>query len=84
MTSAEERAIAVELAAELTKALGPVLPPEALSAKDGDVVREVFSRVFDAHGIVIEAVGARILSRLPKLLARAEFNRQRAMGKTTP
>ena len=69
MTSPQERAIASELAQELCAALGPALPPEALTA-NCETVCEVFGRVFDRHEIVIESVGARILSRVPKLLAK--------------
>jgi hypothetical protein len=66
---AREHAIAAEIADELHNALGPVMMPEALTAKNGDIVRETFGRVFDRHHVVSEAVAARILKHVPKVLA---------------
>jgi hypothetical protein len=62
-----EQAIAAEIANELHRALGPIMP-EAL-AKNSDVVCAVFGRVFDRHHVVSEASGARILEYVPKILA---------------
>jgi hypothetical protein len=74
-----ERRIAEEIASELHRVLGPIMP-ESL-AEHRDVVCEVFDRLFDRHGIVAEAAGARILAHVPKVLARlnqsfAELNRR--------
>jgi hypothetical protein len=74
MTSSQERAIA----AELVRELGPI-PLEALAAANGEKVCEDFERVFDRHGIVIESDGARLMSRVWRLLAKAELNRQLAI-----
>jgi hypothetical protein len=89
-----ENAIAAEIAAELHDALGPVLlhqiggrvvTPEAVPEEIRDKVGEVFGRVFDRHGIVTESAAACVLACVPRVLAKAELNRQQAMrrqGKT--
>jgi hypothetical protein len=79
-----ERAIAAEIADELHRVLGPILPQD-LAGKNGDIVRGVFGDAFDRHGIINETVAARILARVPKVLARmnlqfAELNRQLAVA----
>jgi hypothetical protein len=76
---ARERGIAEYIARELHCLLGPHAP-ESL-AENSDIVCETFSRIFDQHGIVNEAAGARILAYVPVELARlnfkfAEFDRQ--------
>jgi hypothetical protein len=68
MTKARDRRIAEEIAHELQRVLGPILPEEL--AENRDAVCGVFDRVFDRHRIVNEDVGARILARVPKELAR--------------
>ena len=62
-----ERRIAREIADELYRAIGPTMP-ETLG-DHGDLVREIFGKVFDRHGIANEATAARILAKVPKLLA---------------
>ena len=66
-----EKAIANEIANELHRALGPIMP-EAL-AKNSDVVCKVFGEAFDRNRIVDESAGARILSYVPKILAGMNF-----------
>jgi hypothetical protein len=77
--TARERRIAEEIAIELQRMLGPILPQDL--GENGDTVRGVFGDAFDRHGIINETVAARILARVPKVLARlnlqfAELNRQ--------
>jgi hypothetical protein len=67
---ARDRRIAEEIVSELCEALGPALPPEALT-ENRDLVGEVFGRVFDRHGVVTESAGASILACVPRLLAKA-------------
>jgi hypothetical protein len=79
MTRARERRIAEEIARELHRAIGNLMP-ESLPAH-GDVVRSTFGDAFDRHHIVDETVAARILARVPRTLARlnlkfAELNAQ--------
>jgi hypothetical protein len=74
-----EHAIASEIAHELHRVMGPILP-EMLAEKN-DVVCGIFAEAFDRHGVAAEAAGARILAAVPAELARlnfkyAEFNRQ--------
>jgi hypothetical protein len=74
-----ERRIAEEIASELQRVLGPILPQDL--GENGDTVRGVFGDAFDRHGIINETVAARILARVPKELAAmnlkfAELNRQ--------
>jgi hypothetical protein len=76
-----ERAIAAEVANELFRALGPAMMPESLGEKNREVVERVFDSMFDKHGIVTEASGARILGFVPSMLAKlklkyAELDRQ--------
>ena len=78
MTSSEERAIAAELADELVKELGPMMP-ESLAAISGEKVCEVFELVFNRRKIVIASDGERVMARTWRLLAKAERNRQLAM-----
>jgi hypothetical protein len=62
--------------------------PEDLAAHS-DVLCGVFGDAFDRHGIINETVAARILARVPKVLARlnlqfAELNlRARCGGAST-
>jgi hypothetical protein len=79
MTSSEERAIAAELVRELVKELGPMMP-ESLAAISGEKVCEVFELVFNRRKIVIETVGASILSRVAKLLAKNFKLAQQKLG----
>jgi hypothetical protein len=74
-----EHAIASEIAHELHRVMGPILP-EMLATRN-DIVCGVFSRAFDQYKIFDEAVAVRILKFVPKRLAElnlkfAEFNRQ--------
>jgi hypothetical protein len=76
---ARERAIASEIAHELHRVMGPILP-EMLATRN-DIVCGVFSKAFDQYKIFDEAVAARILKFVPKRLAElnlkyAEFDRQ--------
>jgi hypothetical protein len=79
MTRARERRIAEEIAEELHRALGPIMPQDL--GENGDTVRRLFGDAFDRHGIINETVAARILARVPKKLAElnlkfAELNRR--------
>jgi hypothetical protein len=74
-----ERQIAEEIASELHRVLGPVMPERL--GEHPDVVQGVFGDAFDRHGVVDEACASRILARVPKELAArnfklAELNRQ--------
>jgi hypothetical protein len=52
-------------------------PAGAVYEKEADLAAsEVFGRVFDSHQVVIGAVGARILARAWRLLAKVERNRR--------
>jgi hypothetical protein len=82
---ARDRRVAEEVANGLHDALGPgllhqigggVVTPEALPEEIRDKIDEVFSRVYDAHGIVNKFAGANILKCVPRALAKAELNRQ--------
>jgi len=76
-----EQAIANEIAHELHRALGTIMP--SALAQNSDVVCKVFGEAFDRNRIVDESAGARILAYVPKELAArnlqfAELNRQLA------
>jgi hypothetical protein len=77
---ARDSRIAAVIGEELTKALGPVIRPEALT-EHSDVVCEVFGRVFDQHGVVTEWVAANVLKCVPRVLAKAELARRRDAAK---
>src|ERR1700686_4782978 len=74
-----ERSVALQIAQELTRTLGPV-QPEMLAQKN-DVICRVFGEALDRNQIVDESAAERILSYVPRLLAdmnrqHAELNRQ--------
>jgi hypothetical protein len=82
---ARDRRVAEEVVNELYDALGPVLlhqigcgvvTSEALPEEARDKVGDVFSRVFDRHKIVTKFAGANVLACIPRILAKAELNRQ--------
>src|ERR1019366_8789888 len=62
----KEQAVAAEIANEIHRQLGPVMP-EALAVKN-DVICKVFGDAFDRHGIT-ESAAERILHYVPKELA---------------
>jgi hypothetical protein len=68
-----ERAIAQEIANEIRLVLGQVMP-EDLGNKNQDLVCGIFAGAFDRHRVVDEAAGARILSYVPGILAKLNFN----------
>jgi hypothetical protein len=74
-----ERQIAEEIANELHRVFGPIMP-EALAEKN-DAICKIFADAFDRYHVVSEASGARILAYVPKVLADlnlkfAELDRQ--------
>jgi hypothetical protein len=69
-----ERCVALQVAQELTRTLGPV-QPEMLTQKN-DVICRVFGEALDRNGIVDEGAAERILHYIPKTLA--DMNRQHA------
>jgi hypothetical protein len=70
-----EQAVALQIAQELTRMMGPVFQPEMLAVKSEATCR-VFGDAFDANDIVDEASAARIMEYVPKFLV--ERYRQRA------
>jgi hypothetical protein len=60
------REIATEIATEINRVLGPIMP-EMLATKN-DVIQKVFGDAFDRHG-VSEAEAEIILSYVPGMLA---------------
>jgi hypothetical protein len=64
---ARERAIASEIANELYRELGPILP-EMLATKNA-VIHKVFADAFDFHSVTDEPSAGRILAHVPKALA---------------
>jgi hypothetical protein len=68
-----ERAIAEEIANEIHRVLGPVMP-EDVGDKNQDLVCGIFAGAFDRYRVVDEAAGARILSLVPSVLAELNFN----------
>ena len=67
-----ERAVALQVAQELVRTLGPI-EPEMLAEK-ADIVCEVFGRVLDKNEVADEAEAAGILSHCPEMLA--DLNRE--------
>jgi hypothetical protein len=72
-----EQAVALQIAQELTRTLGPV-QPEALACRSEEICR-VFGDALDGNSIADEAAAARILGYVPKFLADlnsqfADFN----------
>jgi hypothetical protein len=63
-----ERRIAEEIANELHRALGPIMPEDL--GENSEVVERVFGDAFDRHHVVSEASGARVLGYVPAELAR--------------
>jgi hypothetical protein len=78
---ARDRAVAAEIVAELTKALGPVAP-EMLTA-NSDKVCEIFGAALDRHEIVSEFAAANVMRCIPRLLARRQIDAaMRGKGKS--
>jgi hypothetical protein len=63
-----EGAVALQIAQELTRTLGPVLQPEMLAVKN-DVICRVFGEALDRNQIVDESAAERVLLFVPKFLA---------------
>jgi hypothetical protein len=61
-----EQAVALQIAQELTRALGPILP-EALATAN-ETVCGIFADAFDRNEVTNEAAAARILGYVPKFL----------------
>jgi hypothetical protein len=66
-----ERRIAEEIANELHRALGPIMPEDL--GENSEVVERVFGDAFDRHHVVSESAGARVLGYVPAELARLNF-----------
>jgi hypothetical protein len=69
-----EQAVALQIAQELTRALGPIMP-EALAVAN-ETVCAIFGNVLDQNRITDEAAAERILHFVPPFLA--DLNRGRA------
>jgi hypothetical protein len=63
-----EQTIALTIAQELQRSLGPGFQPEMLAGKSDDVCR-IFGDALDSNGIVDEAAAERILAYVPPFLA---------------
>ena len=75
---ARDRLVAQQFVNELTTALGGPVMPETL-AENSETVCRIFGDVLDRHQIVAESAAACVMRAVPRVLAKAELQRQLAM-----